>query len=147
MTETIYHVTQPGQPFARTNRQTIIHRANVLRDLGYDKPSIAEICCGDCQQQQRIYQAILGVETYCGLDINPTVVALNRANGIACVQGDALEITTMRQFSAFDALFFGPPLSVHCDGHTCGGYLTHPSDLSRLKHTIFLHLGYDANST
>jgi hypothetical protein len=113
-----YHITQPERPFARTNRQTIQQRAEILRELGYVRPSIAEICCGDCQRQQQIYQKQLQTTDYCGLDISPEVVALNRHNGVACVQGDALDKQVMRQFTPYDVLFFGPPLSAQCDGHT-----------------------------
>jgi hypothetical protein len=113
-----YHITQPERPFARTNRQTIYQRANLLHELGYERPSIAEICCGDCRQQQQIYRKVLRVENFCGLDLSPTVVALNRADGVACVRGDALDAAVMAQFTVFDILFFGPPLSAQCDGHT-----------------------------
>jgi hypothetical protein len=112
------YITQPERPFARTNRQTIQQRANLLRELGCERPSIAEICCGDCRRQRQIYQQTLQVENYCGLDLSPTIVALNRAADIACVQGDALDAAVMSQFADFDVIFFGPPLSVKCDGHT-----------------------------
>lgn len=118
MTGKIYHIAQPEGPFARTNRQTIIQRARLLLQLGYDKPTIAEICCGDCRRQQQLYHELLRTKTYYGLDISPAVVALNQANGVACVLGDALDVDVMHQFAAFDVLFFGPPLSVHCDGHS-----------------------------
>lgn len=41
----------------RANRQTIQQRAEILRQLGYRQPAIAEICCGDCQRQQQVYRA------------------------------------------------------------------------------------------
>ncbi|MBK8986252.1 MAG: hypothetical protein IPM39_09250 [Chloroflexi bacterium] len=104
-----YHVTQAGRPFARTNRQTIEQRADILRELGYRQPAIAEICCGDCRRQQQIYQEQLQTARYCGLDLSPEVVALNRANGVACLAGDALDTAVMRQFLDFDVIFFGPP--------------------------------------
>lgn len=113
-----YHVTQPGRPFARTNRQTIQQRAGILRELGYTQPAIAEICCGDCRRQQQIYQEQLQTTRYCGLDLSPEVVALNRAHGVACLAGDALDTAVMRQFLDFDVIFFGPPLSAQCDGHS-----------------------------
>lgn len=113
-----YHLAPSERAFARTNRQTIIQRAQVLQKLGYAQPTIAEICCGDCQRQQQIYHALLPAKTYCGLDINPTMVALNQAHGVTCIEGDALDRNIMQQFVAFDVLFFGPPLSVQCDGHT-----------------------------
>ncbi|HRQ42586.1 MAG TPA: hypothetical protein PLD25_32115 [Chloroflexota bacterium] len=113
-----YQLSQPNRLFARTNRQTIWQRAQILRELGYWQPTIAEICCGDCQRQQQTYQELLQVKAYCGLDINPAVVALNQAHGVACVPGDALDVTVLRPFARYDVLFFGPPLSVECDGHT-----------------------------
>ncbi len=113
-----YQLSQPNRPFARTNRQTIWQRAQILRHLGYWQPTIAEVCCGDCQRQQQIYRELLQVKTFCGLDINPAVVALNRTNGVACVPGDALDVAALRPFASYDVLFFGPPLSVQCDGHT-----------------------------
>lgn len=113
-----YHITQPQRPFARTNRQTIHQRAQLLRELGYAGSTIAEICCGDCQQQQRIYRDDLQVETYRGLDLSPTVVAFNQAHGVPCVLGDALSDADMGQFATFDVVFFGPPLSEQCDGHS-----------------------------
>jgi hypothetical protein len=33
-----YQITQPGQSFARTNRQTIRQRARLLRELGVRRP-------------------------------------------------------------------------------------------------------------
>ncbi len=49
-----YHIALAGRPFARANRQTIQQRAEILRQLGYRQPAIAEICCGDCQRQQQV---------------------------------------------------------------------------------------------
>lgn len=117
-TSMTYHIAQAGRPFARTNRQTIQQRAEILSQLGYRQSAIAEICCGDGQRQQQIYHAQLQATRYCGLDISSEVVIRNRANGVACVQGDALDGQVIHQFLDFDVLFFGPPLSVHCDGHT-----------------------------
>jgi hypothetical protein len=71
MTGKPYHVVSPGQYFARANRQTISQRAHILWELGYRRPTIAEICCGDCQRQQKAYREMLQTETYCGLDISP----------------------------------------------------------------------------
>ncbi len=104
-------------PFARTNIQTIRQRAGLLRELLPDVSSIAEICCGDCQAQYDIYRAELGIQRFRGLDLSPDVVALNRSRNIPCDCGNALDPSVMKVFLVFDALFFGPPLSIDCDGH------------------------------
>jgi hypothetical protein len=44
-------------------------------------------------------------------------VALNRELGVECICGDALDEKTMQAFLDFEVIFFGPPLSVGCDGH------------------------------
>jgi hypothetical protein len=54
---------------------------------------------------------------YCGLDIDAATVAFNRQQGIDCVAGDAMDPATLTAFLDYDLLFFGPPLSVNCDGH------------------------------
>ena len=112
-----YFTPVPGLPFARTNAQTIAQRAALLRELLPDTCSIAEICCGDCQMQRDLYRDVLGVTHYRGLDLAPTIVELNLTHGIECLRGDALDLTVMRSLDAFDVVFFGPPLSVDCDGH------------------------------
>jgi hypothetical protein len=104
--------------FARTNRQTIAQRVALLRELLPDARSVADICCGDCSRQWETYRRTLGLEAYRGLDLHPEIVAANRARGIDCVCGDALDRAVLAQFLDFDVLFFGPPLSVHCDGHS-----------------------------
>lgn len=103
--------------FARTNPQTIIQRARLLRELAPGVTSIAEICCGDCSQQRHLYTELLGIQRFSGLDIDPAIVALNRQAGIECLCGDALDSAVLRSFLGFDVLFYGPPLSVGCDGH------------------------------
>ncbi len=113
-----YQIPDPTQrPFARTNVQTIHQRAALLRELLPDTRTIAELCCGDCSAQSEIYRSRLHIERYVGLDLQPEIVAANRARGIECVQGDALDTKIMRRFTDFDVIFFGPPLSVDCDGH------------------------------
>jgi hypothetical protein len=104
--------------FARTNLQTIRQRVTLLRELLPNTRSIAEICCGDCTQQWEAYRQLPGLERYRGLDIHPDIVAANEAQGIDCVCGDALDPTVLAQFLDFDVIFFGPPLSVDCDGHS-----------------------------
>jgi hypothetical protein len=113
-----YHLPDLGRAFARTNRQTIAQRAVILQDLLPDVRSIADICCGDCRQQQEMYTRTLNLERYRGLDIHPGVVKANCAQGIDCVCGDALDRAMMAQFLDVEVIFFGPPLSVGCDGHT-----------------------------
>lgn len=49
--------------------------------------------------------------------LQPEVVAANRAQGIDCLAGDALDPAALRHFLNFDLIFFGPPLSIECDGH------------------------------
>jgi hypothetical protein len=104
-------------PFARTNIQTIRQRAALLRELQPGAASIAEICCGDCQAQHDLYRSELGIQRFRGLDLSPEVVALNRSRKIACDYGNALDPTAMRSFLDFEIIFFGPPLSIGCDGH------------------------------
>jgi hypothetical protein len=113
-----YRVPDPGNPqFSRTNVQTIYQRAVILRELFTEKITIAEICCGDCSEQDRIYREELGIETYVGLDIQPAIVARNRSKGVDCICGDALDKNVLQTFLGFDVIFFGPPLSVRCEGH------------------------------
>lgn len=103
--------------FAQTNSQTILQRALLLKELFTTPISIAELCCGDCSQQFQTYSKELNLKRYCGLDIDLRVKKLNATNGIECVQGDVLDRKALQLFAAFEAVFFGPPLSVNCDGH------------------------------
>jgi predicted RNA methylase len=103
--------------FARTNVQTIAQRAALIRELLPATRAIAELCCGDCAAQFEMYCAEFGAIPFCGLDVSPEIVALNRARNILCVQGDVMDADILRSFLKFDILFFGPPLSVECDGH------------------------------
>lgn len=103
--------------FARTNPQTIMQRVDLLRELLPGVASIAELCCGDCAQQATIYRRELGVEGYRGLDIVPQIVAANQAQGIDCLCGDVLDPLALRHFLDFEVIFYGPPLSIACDGH------------------------------
>jgi len=104
-------------PFARTNIQTIRQRAGLLRELLPSISSIAEICCGDCRAQYDIYHSELGMQRFRGLDLSPEIVEFNRSRGIPCDYGNALNGTVMQSFLDFEAIFFGPPLSLECDGH------------------------------
>jgi hypothetical protein len=104
--------------FARTNPHTIAQRVALLKELLPQVTSIVELCCGDCLAQQQAYQQHLGVSAYLGLDIQPDIVAANRARGINCLCGDALDREMLRHFLDFDAVFFGPPLSPACQGHS-----------------------------
>jgi hypothetical protein len=118
-----YRVPDPDNPnFARTNIQTIQQRAAILRELLPDAKSIAEICCGDCSEQNRIYREVLGIEKYVGLDIQPEIVKQNRSKGVSCICGDAHDKGVLQTFLDFDVIFFGPPLSVHCDSHHLLGF-------------------------
>jgi hypothetical protein len=103
--------------FARTNRQTIAQRAALIRALLPATRSIAELCCGDCGAQWEIYRETLPGLIFCGLDVAPAIVAANRAAGVPCILGDALDPAVLQRFLADDVVFFGPPLSAGCDGH------------------------------
>jgi hypothetical protein len=113
-----YQLPDSDNPhFARTNIQTIHQRAFILKEFLPDAKSIAEICCGDCSKQDRIFREGLGIEKYVGLDTQSEIVELNRSRGISCICGDALGKSILQTFLGFDVIFYGPPLSVHCDGH------------------------------
>jgi hypothetical protein len=103
--------------FARTNSQTILQRIDLLKELAPSVNTIAEICCGDCTRQFQAYSQHLNVRTYHCLDIEPTIVAENRSKGIECYCGDALDKRLLQIFISDDVIFFGPPLSIACDGH------------------------------
>lgn len=121
--------------FARTNAQTIAQRAVLLRELVPGIRSVAEICCGDCSRQHQVYTRELGVQTFHGLDLEPAIVATNRARGIDCTLGDALDPNVIRRFAADDVIFFGPPLSEDCDGHRLlnfDGVIPSYADFARL---------------
>jgi hypothetical protein len=114
----MYRTPNPNrQSFARTNSQTISQRIVLLKELVPAVGTIAEICCGDCTRQYRAYSRQLGVRAYRGLDIEAGIVAANRKQGIACYCGDALDKAAVQRFAADDVIFFGPPLSIDCDGH------------------------------
>jgi hypothetical protein len=59
----------------------------------------------------------LGIERYRGLDLVPEIVAANQAQGIDCLCGDVLDPMVLGHFLDFEVIFYGPPLSVACDGH------------------------------
>jgi len=77
--------------FARTNSQTIVQRVGLLREFVPGARAITEICCGDCSRQHQAYTSELSLQTFRGLDLEPTIVAANQAKGIECHQGDALD--------------------------------------------------------
>jgi hypothetical protein len=113
-----YQTPKPNQqPFARTNLQTIAQRMALIQEFLPQLNSIAEICCGDCSRQWQAYRQQLNIEQYRALDLQPEIVAANRAQGIDCLLGDALDPVIMRQFLSCQLIFFGPPLSLDCDGH------------------------------
>ncbi len=129
--------------FARTNHQTIAQRATLLQELLPTAQTIGELCCGDCSRQTEAYRQT-GITHYVGLDISAEIVAANRAKGLDCIQGDVLDPQVVRRFLACEVLFFGPPLSVKCDGHqgfsfaqVVPGY----TDFSRLLWTDLAYQG------
>ena len=143
MTRSDYRLPDIDRPFARTNVQTIAQRVGLLRELLPDARAIGELCCGDCRAQWATYGRELPIERYHGLDLHPGVVAANRAAGIDCAQGDALEPGALRPFLGDDVLFFGPPLSVNCDGHTLLPFRAVTPGYTDLVTLLFGQLGYD----
>ncbi len=114
----MYRVPDPNKrSFARTNIQTILQRIALLKEFVPSVATIAEICCGDCTRQFDLYSQYLNVQTYRSLDIEPSIVAENQKKGIECYCGDALDKGTLQKFITDDVIFFGPPLSIECDGH------------------------------
>jgi hypothetical protein len=103
--------------FARTNLQTISQRAVILREQLPTVRALGELCCGDCVAQFDKYRSVFGEIEFCGLDVSPEIVALNQSRNVPCVQGDVMDINRLRSFLKCNVLFFGPPLSVECDGH------------------------------
>ena len=103
--------------FARTHRQTILQRIALLQEFAPSVNTIAEICCGDCTRQFQAYSEYLKLQRYLCLDIDPGIAAANQRQGIACYCGDALDKGVLRNFITADVMFFGPPLSIACDGH------------------------------
>ena len=79
---------------------------------------------------------------YVGLDISPVIVATNQARGIECVQGDALDPAALCRFFDFDLLFFGPPLSVDCDGHHLLAFTQVTPGYAAFSHLLWSELGY-----
>jgi hypothetical protein len=111
-----YQLSNPNKGFVHTNIKTVEQRAEIMGTLLPGVQSIAEICCGNCFHQAQIYGQSLQVQKYVGLDIDPVIVKMNKQQGVECVQGDALHGSSLKQFLNFDIVFFGPPLSVECDG-------------------------------
>lgn len=103
--------------FASTNAQTIAQRVQLLQELSPNARAIAELCCGDCYRQWQAYTTAGSDIRFLGLDIEPNIVAQNKARGMPCIQGDVLDKDVLAQFKDFDVIFFGPPLSQDCDGH------------------------------
>ena len=101
-----YHLPNPKKGFVHTNPKTVQQRAELIGKLLPDTRSIAEICCGNCSYQSQIYRQTLHVHKYLGLDIDPEIVKMNKQQGVACIQGDALNGTTLKQFLEFDIIFF-----------------------------------------
>ena len=143
MSHSAYQLPDLDRPFARTNVQTVAQRVDLLRELLPDARAIGELCCGDCWAQWDAYRRELPVERYHGLDLHPGVVAANRAAGIDCDLGDVLDSAALRPFLGDDVLFFGPPLSVNCDGHTLLPFRAVTPGYADLVMLLFGQLGYD----
>lgn len=112
-----YQISNPAKGYVRTNTRTVTQRAELLKEYLPETKSIAEICCGDCSNQWQTYTDELKIHKFLGLDLQPDVVRLNKSHGIPCLHGDALDKSVLKKFLDFDVIFFGPPLSVGCDGH------------------------------
>jgi hypothetical protein len=128
--------------FARTNAQTIAQRVAILRELS-GVGSVAEVCCGDCSGQWQAYRRGLRLQAYCGLDIKSEIVASNRAKGIDCIYGDAMERDVLEQVLGFDVVFFGPPLSVECDGHSLLAFREVVPGYGEFVRLLLGELGYE----
>lgn len=139
-----YHVPAPSNPhFARTNLQTISQRAEIMRELLPGVQSIGELCGGDCAEQWRAYTQDLGIRDYLALDITPEIVAHNRKAGIDCICGDVLDPEVLRRFLGHEVLFYGPPLSVECDGHRLLTFAEVTPSYAALTGLLLGELGYE----
>lgn len=143
MNRDAYRLPDLARPFARTNVQTIAQRAGLIGELLPAARAIGELCCGDCRAQWATYRRELAIDRYHGLDLHPGIVARNRAAGIECDPGDALDPAALRPFLADDVLFFGPPLSANCDGHTALPFEAITPAYAELAVLLFGGLGYD----
>ena len=119
------HVTRKFQTpnhsrrsYARTNVQTVLQRAEIIGEILPGVQSIAEVCCGDCFHQWETYKQRFNLSSFIGLDIDCQVVASNQALGIGCRRGDANDIEVVKTLLPYELIFFGPPLSVACEGHS-----------------------------
>lgn len=129
--------------FASTNLQTIAQRATILRERLPGVQSIAELCCGDCYRQWTTYKQQLNIQIFRGLDIEAAVVDRNRQRGIDCICGDVLNAQVLPLFLAFDVLFFGPPLSVDCDGHHALAFHEITPNYADVAQLLLAELRYD----
>ena len=114
---TSYQLPDLNRGFVRTNIRTVEQRAALLQEFLPEEQSVGEICCGDCLHQWQTYTEKLKIREFLGLDIEPLIVKANSKRGIPCFCGDALDREALKRFLGFDVIFFGPPLSVTCDGH------------------------------
>jgi hypothetical protein len=128
--------------FARTNLQTITQRVALLHELLPGITSIAELCCGDCTQQASVYRRELGIARYRGLDLVPEIVTANQVQGIDCLCGDVLDPAILGPFLDFEVIFYGPPLSVACDGHRLLTFRDVVPDYATVARLLLGELGY-----
>lgn len=129
--------------FARTNPQTIAQRVILLHELLPGVASIAELCCGDCTRQAAAYRRELGVGRYRGLDLVAEIVAANQAQGIDCLCGNVLDRAVLRCFLDFEVIFYGPPLSIECDGHRLLAFREVVPGYDEVAHLLLGELGYN----
>ncbi|MCL4868935.1 MAG: hypothetical protein KJ063_08210 [Anaerolineae bacterium] len=128
---------------ATTNWQTIQQRVALLHELTTGSIGIGELCCGDCSRQWQAYTEQLGCSRFLGLDIEPQIVARNRAKGIPCVQGDVMDRQALAQFQDFAVLFFGPPLSQRCGIHRPLAFRDIQPRYDQVARLLLGELGYD----
>ncbi len=137
-----YHLPNLEKGFVRTNLRTVEQRAALLREFLPKARSVGEICCGDCLHQWQVYTQTAGFDEFLGLDIEPKIVEANKKRGIPCLLGDALDGKILRKFLGFNVIFFGPPLSVDCDGHRLFAYRDIVPAYGDFIHLLVGDLGY-----
>ena len=128
--------------FATTNSQTISQRVALLRELLPTVGAIAEVCGGSCLKQWQAYQAAFSLKRFVAVDIDPVIVRMNKANGINCLLGNALDKEVAKSLLTCDVIFFGPPLSENCSGHRFIPFQQVSPSFQAFTTLLFGDLGY-----
>lgn len=100
------------------------------------------VCCGPVPVPT-VYGRELGIERYRGLDLVSEIVAANQAQGIDCLCGDVLDPTVLSDFLDFEVIFYGPPLSVECDGHRLLAFREVVPGYAEVARLLLSELGYN----